>query len=85
MYCTVLYCTVQVRAGHCRTPSMEFRRLTSRDAELGLAGELDKLARTGADKTCQQNFAVVFTIFGGGTSNSITIEGATFFDTFGLL
>ena len=39
----------QVRArGHCRTPSMEFRRLTSRDAELSLAGELDKLARTGA-------------------------------------
>ena len=60
---------------------MEFRRLTSRDAELGLAGELDKLARTGADKTCQQNFAVVFTIFGGGTSYSIIIEGATFFYT----
>ena len=41
--------------------------------------KLDKLARTGADKTCQQNFAVVFTIFGGGTSYSIIIEGATFF------
>jgi len=33
--------------GHSRSPSMEFKELTKRDAQISLAQELDKLRRTG--------------------------------------
>ena len=35
--------------GHHRTPSMDFKEMTRRDAESSLAMELDKLARTGTE------------------------------------
>lgn len=33
--------------GHTRSPSVEFKELTKRDAQFSLAQELDKLRRTG--------------------------------------
>ncbi len=33
--------------GHARSPSVEFKELTKRDAQVSLAQELDKLRRTG--------------------------------------
>ena len=35
------------RRGHYRSPSMEFKEITKKDAETSLAQELDKLRRTG--------------------------------------
>ena len=43
--------------GHSRSPSIEFRELTKKDAELSLSEELDKLRRTG-NLTEQQNDSI---------------------------
>ena len=53
------------RGGLYRSPSMEFKEVTKKDAEVGLSQELDKLRRTGVgtvsmisyddDRTFQRN------------------------------
>ena len=40
------------QGGLYRTPSMEFKEITKRDAEVQLAQELDKLRRTGVGMGC---------------------------------
>eukprot|EP00091_Calanus_sinicus_P019117 TRINITY_DN4649_c0_g1_i1.p1 TRINITY_DN4649_c0_g1~~TRINITY_DN4649_c0_g1_i1.p1 ORF type:complete len:121 (-),score=28.16 TRINITY_DN4649_c0_g1_i1:29-391(-) len=53
--------------GHQRSPSMEFKELTQKDAQLSLSIELDKLLRTipeGHKQTVDQDFTGFKKLFG---------------------
>jgi len=53
--------------GHQRSPSMEFKELTKKDAQLSLAMELDKLLKTmpdGQKRVVEQDFDGFKKLFG---------------------
>ena len=59
--------TIQGRFGMQRSPSMEFKDLTKKDAQISLAMELDKLTMTsptGAREEVEQNFDGFKRLFG---------------------